>query len=131
MSRRDQRHGVDLVLALRRRGHEVTELMRAALLHDVGKARHLSLWHRVGIVLLQQFAPAAFHRLADERPGSAGYPFFAHLNHPSWGAERAARARSESLTVEIIRRHHERLSSPASSEVDRLLAALQAADGQV
>jgi len=70
-------------------------------------------------------------RLVDDRPGSRGYPFFAYLNHPHWGAERATEAGCDSLTVELIRRHHEPLLATAESEVDRLLVALQAADGRV
>jgi len=106
-------------------------LLQAALLHDVGKAGHLHLWHRVAVVLEERFAPAMLRRLADDRPGSLGYPFFAHLNHSQLGAERAREAGCDGLTVELIQLHHEPLSSAGESEADRLLAALQAADGQV
>jgi len=58
-------------------------------------------------------------------------PFFAHLNHSQLGAERAREAGCDGLTVELIQLHHEPLSSAGESEADRLLAALQAADGQV
>jgi hypothetical protein len=131
MSQRDQRHGLDLACALQRQGHRVPELFQAALLHDVGKARHLSLWYRAAIVLLEGFAPAVLQRLADDRPGRRGYPVFAYLNHPRWGAERATQAGCDSLTVELIRRHHEPLLASAEREADRLLVALQAADGRV
>ncbi len=130
MSRRDQRHGLDLVCALQRQGYQAPELFQAALLHDVGKARYLSLWHRVAVVLLEHIYPAMLRRLADDRPGSRGYPFFAYLNHPRWGAERAEKAGCNQLTVELIKRHHEPLQVPTESEADRLLVVLEAADGQ-
>jgi hypothetical protein len=130
MSRRDQRHGLDLVYALQRQGHRAPELFQAALLHDVGKARYLSLWHRVAIVLLERFDPAMLGRLADDRPGSRGYPFSAYLGHPRWGAERARKAGCGRLTVELIKRHHDPLLASAESEADRLLVTLQAADGR-
>jgi len=131
MSRRDQHHGIDLVRTLQRQGHRDRALLRAALLHDVGKAGHLRLWHRVAVVLVEQFAPAMLHRLADDRPGSRGYPFFAHLNHPRLGAERAREAGCDWLTVDLIQRHHEPASAAGESERDRLSAALQAADRRV
>jgi len=105
-------------------------LLQAALLHDVGKAGHLGLWHRVVVVLLERFAPAMLWRLADEQPGSRGYPFFAYLNHPRWGAERAGEAGCDGLTVELIRRHHESMLTAGESEGNGLLVALQAADGR-
>ena len=131
MSSRDQRHGLDLVCAPQGQGYQAPELLRAALLHDVGKAEHIGLPYRVAAVLLERFAPELLQRLAEDRPVSLGYPFFAHLNHARWGAERAVEAGSDWLSVELIRRHHEPLLSSAESETDRLLAALQAADGQV
>lgn len=130
ISRRDQRHGFDLVYTLQAQGYRAPELFRAALLHDAGKAEHISLPYRVAAVLLERLAPALLLRLAEDRPGSLGYPFFAYLSHARWGAERAVEAGSDWLSVELIRRHHESLLSSAESEADRLLAALQAADGQ-
>lgn len=131
MSARDQRHGLDLVCALQVQGYQAPELLRAALLHDVGKAGNIDLPYRVAAVLLERFAPELLQRLADDRLGSLGYPLFVYLNHARWGAEKAAEAGSDWLSVELIRRHHEPLPSSAESEADRLLTALQAADGQV
>lgn len=47
MHRADQRHGLDVVAALRRAGRVEPELLLAGLLHDAGKGRDLHLWHRV------------------------------------------------------------------------------------
>lgn len=130
MTLHDRRHALDVMYTLRRQGYQAPPLLQAALLHDVGKGRHLHLWHRVAAVLLKRFTPQVLQWLADGRPSSWGYPFFVHLNHPRLGARQAERAGCDELTVELIRRHHEPLSAAGDSEVDQLLAALQAADGQ-
>jgi hypothetical protein len=127
----DQRHGLDLACALQQQGYCDPVLLQAALLHDVGKAGHIGLWHRVAVVLLERLAPATLRRLMDDRRGSLGYPFFVHLNHPHWGAAKAREAGCDPLTVELIRRHHDPIPAAGECAEDRLLAALQAADGQV
>lgn len=131
MSRRDQCHGLDLVCALQRQGHREPALLQAALLHDVGKAAYLGLRQRMAVVLLERFAPTLLPQLVDDRSDSRGCPFFAYLNHPRWGAERAREVGCDELTVELIRRHHEPMPAVGESEGDRLLVALQAADGRV
>ena len=131
MSRGDQRHAIELARCLHRQGHRDVPLLRAALLHDVGKARHLRLWHRVAIVLTEWFTPAMVRWLASERPGSWGYPFHVYLNHPQFGAEVAKEAGCDRLTTELIRRHHESESDVGESQGDRLLAVLQAADDRM
>jgi len=128
MSLRDRGHGLHLACSLQRQAHREPALLQAALLHDVGKAGYLGLWHRVAVVLLERFAPGVLDRLMDDRPSSRGYPFFVHLNHSRWGAERAMEAGCDDLTVELISRHHESLPAGSESEGDRLLMALQAAD---
>jgi putative nucleotidyltransferase with HDIG domain len=115
--------------ALQREGHHDPALLRAALLHDVGKAGQLRLWHRVAVVLLEALAPTMLRRLADDRPHSWRYPFFAHLHHARLGAERARATGCDALTVELIERHHQAPPIGDRSVADRLLAALQAADG--
>jgi hypothetical protein len=55
MHRADQRHGLDVVAALRRQGHSDPELLLAGLLHDCGKGRSVGLWHRVGWSLGERY----------------------------------------------------------------------------
>ncbi|HWH37107.1 MAG TPA: hypothetical protein VNT28_04950 [Candidatus Limnocylindrales bacterium] len=55
MHRADQRHGLDVVGALRAQGHEDPELLLAGLLHDCGKARDVGVWHRVGWSLAERY----------------------------------------------------------------------------
>jgi hypothetical protein len=57
MHRADQRHGLDVVAALRGQGHADPELLLAGLLHDCGKAADVGLWHRVGWSLGERYGP--------------------------------------------------------------------------
>jgi hypothetical protein len=47
MHRADQRHGLDVVAALRDEGHDEPELLLAGLFHDASKGPHTRLVHRV------------------------------------------------------------------------------------
>ncbi|RLC68630.1 MAG: hypothetical protein DRI52_09655, partial [Chloroflexi bacterium] len=60
----DQRHSLNVYRTLLAEGQTNQDLLVAALLHDVGKAGgQLRLWHRVAIVLLRAFWPAALDYL--------------------------------------------------------------------
>jgi hypothetical protein len=124
MARADQRHGLDVLYTLQRAGHDDPVLLQAALLHDVGKAAvRLTLWHRVGAVLIGRFAPRWLDRLARDRRGWTA-AFAVHIRHPEIGARRAAEAGCSAEVVDLIRRHQD--PNPG----DRRLAALQSADRQ-
>jgi hypothetical protein len=55
MHRADQRHGLDVVRALRLDGQRDPDLLLAGLLHDCGKGRSLHVWHRVGWSLTERY----------------------------------------------------------------------------
>lgn len=63
MSRRDQRHALDVCQLLLRAGCRHTDLLAAALLHDVGKGRPW-LWQRVAYVVLTAAVPSLVDWLA-------------------------------------------------------------------
>lgn len=84
MHRADQRHGLDVVRALRQAGQNDHELLLAGLLHDCGKGRALQVWHRVGWSLAERYGrrverlllrlptfPAAFRTLSEHADRSA------------------------------------------------------------
>jgi len=122
MNTRDQRHSIDTFRLLKDQGCVDSDLLSAALLHDIGKGRlagaRVRLWHRVVYVLLAASAPSLLRRLTNGRGG------LANLHHHS---ERGAVV-AEALgvgpdAVEMIRRHHE--DGPS---VDERLQMLRAAD---
>ncbi len=131
MPRCDQRHGLDVFYALQRKQNDDHDLLAAALLHDVGKSKErLRLWHRVLIVLIRVASTSLLDRLALEEPRSWRYPFFVHQQHPELGAELAQAAGCSPTTVELIRRHQEpSANNPLKTHRDKLLVALQEADG--
>jgi hypothetical protein len=144
MARSDQRHCLDVYHTLRRDGWEDGCLLRAALLHDAGKASPagldgrsgggwpMTVWHRVAIVLLQAFTwrevgPRCLERLAVDGRGWKA-PFFLHAQHAHVGAQWAKEAGCTTKVVALIRDHHEvRARMVEGAEEDRL-SALQWAD---
>jgi hypothetical protein len=137
MPHNDQRHSLNVLRSLRAAGYDDPALMQAALLHDVAKsAGGVTLFHRVAVVLLKALQPNWGARMAQSQPPTRSnvlYPFWAHTNHPDLGAEMAAAAGCDALTVTLIRQHQESQHAAFNDAMiddptDRLLAALQAAD---
>jgi hypothetical protein len=126
----DQRHSLNVMRALRRQGHAEPDLLAAALLHDAGKsAARIAPWHRAVIVLSKRFAPGLLAWLSSGEPRGWRRPFVVHRQHTEIGAEWAAQAGCSALTVSLIRRHQEPLRRAPLDEEERLLVALQRADG--
>jgi hypothetical protein len=133
MPRQDQRHGFEVLHALRANGEVPPSLGQAALLHDCAKHRGgIRLWHRVAVVLVKAFAPGCMARWqAMEAPDPVDWrtPFWAHIHHPEHGARLAAEAGCDPLAVTLIRCHgdaHPRVALDPLTE--RLLARLREAD---
>lgn len=126
----DQRHALAVYRALRQAGHTNPHLLAAALLHDVGKAGvWLPPWQRAVIVLLSRFAPRLLARLSHGRPRFWNRPFVAHARHPKIGTRWVHEAGCSSLTVALVRRHHDWPAS-CQTEEDQLLTMLQTADSR-
>jgi hypothetical protein len=125
----DQRHALAVVRTLVQAGHNHPALLQAGLLHDVGKSRGQPIMHRVLIVLLEAFWPAALQRLSASGGGDWWrHPFVVHAEHAAIGANWAGEAGCDRLAVRLIARHQDKLAAEASGEEERLLAALQWAD---
>ena len=116
MSPIDQRHCLDVFNALLWQGHSDPDLLRAALLHDVGK-RGIRLWHRVAGVLMEAFWPALLEKLAVNRPQSWLYGFYIYRHHADLSAELAERSGCSPAIVELIRQHH----TPSENEQAKAL----------
>ena len=148
MDRCDQRHCLDVFYTLHRAGYREQALLEAALLHDVGKsvhacdlpardlpargpgtdapdvkARRLTVWHRVAVVLMQQVAPGWLFSLAADGRGWKA-PFAVHAQHAETSAQWATEVGCSPTVVALIRGHH--IPNPDYKQS----AALQWADDQ-
>jgi putative nucleotidyltransferase with HDIG domain len=128
-----RQHSYRVMKTLQAAGHERPELLAAALLHDVGKARYpVAFWDRPLVVLGPRLLPRQTVRWAAGQPKGWSRPFVVKAHHSEWGAVMAAAAGSNDMTVQLIRRHHETLDSNLleKSEESRLVSLLQWADDQ-
>jgi len=122
MQSADQRHSLEVFGRLLREGHRDPDLLQAALLHDVGKARaRLRVWHRVLVDLGQTFWPSAPRWLAAHGPAALRWPLEVGLRHPELGAEDARSAGCSDRAVALIRGDH-------GADLARLAAVLWRAD---
>jgi hypothetical protein len=107
MHRADQRHGLDVVAALRADGQTNTDLLLAGLLHDCGKGRRLHVWHRVGWSVAERYGPRverSFLRLPGFRQA-----FDVIAAHAARSAELASAAGCSTVTAGLIRHQAEPL----------------------
>jgi len=129
MSRAERQHHLRVLHDLLEAGHTHPALLKAALLHDVGKTRfRFMLPQKVLVVLVKFFAPQHFTTWGASKPTGWKLPFVVSAQHPAWGAEMCAAIRMEPLAVDLIRRHQDPVTPPPTSEADGLLLLLQAAD---
>ncbi|MEO8470365.1 MAG: hypothetical protein ABI573_11950 [Chloroflexota bacterium] len=96
----DQRHGLDVVAALRRDGIADPDVLVAGLLHDAGKGA-TGAFPRIAHSLGQVFGPWAVSLVA-RLPGMAD-PLTRLAEHPERSAAMAAAAGCSERTVELIR----------------------------
>lgn len=115
MHRADQRHGLDVVAALRRAGHHEPELLLAGLLHDCGKGRRLRVWERIGWSLAEHYG-STVEGLLVRLPGFR-QAFRTLAQHAEVSAELAIAAGAGPLTAELIRNQAE----PTDGDLGRAL----------
>ncbi|PIE82500.1 MAG: hypothetical protein CSA11_00385 [Chloroflexi bacterium] len=122
-------HSYRVMRTLQEAGHGRLELLKAALLHDVGKTQSpLSVWDRSLIVVVKKLLPGKTAVWGNHTQPGWKRPFVVKAQHPEWGAQLAAAAGSCDLVVNLIRRHQDNLTVEDTSEEDELLHLLQWAD---
>ena len=96
----DQRHCLDVYHTLRGSGCDDTELLTAALIHDVGK-RNVVIWQRVAYVFLKQLAPRQLRRIASNGTGWRAGLSSLHY-HEEVGSQLAKAAGASDVVVQLI-----------------------------
>jgi putative nucleotidyltransferase with HDIG domain len=117
MDARDRLHACQVAKALQAEGGASGALLRAALLHDVGKSVHpYRAWERIAFHL---FVPRAL-------PASPALQGFrraqqVHVHHAAYGAALIREAGGDARVTELVARHHD----PGQDEEARRLERLE------
>jgi hypothetical protein len=129
LQRSEQWHALSVLQKLIGTGQKNSDLLTAALLHDIGKIHYpLKVWERVLIVLIKRAAPRLLIRWGQDTPQGMSKAFVVACQHAAWGADLAAKAGASKLTAELIRRHEETVDENSTSRQDRFLRLLKKAD---
>lgn len=122
----DRAHLFDTWRRLNETGCHDSDVLKAAILHDIGKVDdrgRVYLAHRVSMVMLRRFAPRLLNLLAGNSVPGWRYGFYLAIEHPRVGAELARLAGCNPRTCWLIAHHQD---NGASS--DEGLAMLQSVD---
>lgn len=126
----DQNHSLRVLRTLESAGEEDPDLLKAALLHDIGKTLHpLRRWERVFYVLLGWLLPKTAQAWGEKDPRGIHRSLVIIKKHPEWGAELAGKAGSSRQVIWLIRNHEiEDLTGLLDHPGVELMKKLQGAD---
>lgn len=105
MRRNDQRHALDVLATLRHLGEQDPVVLRAALLHDAGKAgAPFTIVERSAAVCLAAAAPGVLARITRT---AWGVRYQRYRDHARRGAQLVRDAEGDALLAQVIAEHHE------------------------
>ena len=128
----DQTHAVRVLQKLQSNGQHHPNLLKAALLHDIGKTRlSLSVWDRSLNVLASTLMPQRISNWGQDTTTPFGWrkAFVIREQHAAWGAEMMAAIGADELTCHLIR-HHQDTTAPQDQLTADLWQQLKWADDQ-
>lgn len=116
MDRRDRDHACRVAAALLADEPAAEpSLVRAAFLHDVGKAdRPYRAWERIAVHLYRPGTPAVAVN------GALAQLWRHHQRHPERGAAMILAAGGDPVVAEIVRHHHAAAGPPGSDTLRRI-----------
>ena len=121
----EQWHAFKVFNKLKDDGVTQPELLKAGLLHDIGKILYpLKTWERVMIVVTKQISPSLIQQWGYRKPTGFFKFFSVASRHAELGADLISQTGASKELIELIRRHEE---NPSSNQ-DALLSCLQKAD---
>jgi putative nucleotidyltransferase with HDIG domain len=128
----DQNHSIRVLKSLETSGESDPDLLKSALLHDIGKTKHpLRRWERVFVVLIMAIFPTRYLYWSNGSPSGWKRSLVIISRHPYWGADLAEETGSPPRVVWIIRNHESLEPEGDFSQEDLLLLRkLQKADNQ-
>jgi hypothetical protein len=125
----DRAHHLRVHWLLQAGGCVDDDLLRAALLHDVGKADErgrVRLGHRVARVLLKRSAPSALARLRDRGRSGLIHGLYLAEHHAQLGARLALDAGASERCAWLIEHHEQRGAAEQEPALGLLIAADEA-----
>jgi len=128
----DQTHSLRVLESLVEAGEDNPDLLKSALLHDLGKIKHpLQRWERVFAVLIMALFPIRNKKWSAGKPTGWKRPLVIIAKHPHWGADLAREAGSTARVIWLIDNHENRDPMGEYSPKDLiLLRKLQKVDNQ-
>jgi putative nucleotidyltransferase with HDIG domain len=126
----DQNHCFRVFNSVLDAGENDENLIKAALLHDIGKSLHpLRRWERIFAVIGRGLLPDLALMWGKGKPEGFKRPLVVIQQHPDWGAELAREADCSETVVWLIKNHENYQSLESTSgEKQELMNKLQTAD---
>jgi putative nucleotidyltransferase with HDIG domain len=125
----EQAHALRVFDRLQEKGFSHPDLLTAALVHDIGKARFpLRPWERVMGVLAKKFFPDRIKEWGQGQPKGLRLGIVVAEQHARWGAEMAEAAGASELIVRLVAYHQDQNFTHLPEDERVLLGALQSVD---